>query len=59
MQMAAIDQDDRTYLDWLFGAESAVCDHVLEDNGSYAGPDSGYESLRCKRCTEEFHVHYY
>jgi hypothetical protein len=47
-----------TYLDWLFGAESAVCEHewVVE---SSIGPDSGSEDFYCSKCGACDHVIWY
>jgi hypothetical protein len=47
-------------LSWyLAGVVCCFLDHKLEDNGSYAGPDSGYESLICTRCGREWYCTYY
>ncbi len=33
--------------------------HNIEDNGSYAGPDSGADHMVCVRCDEHFsHIYY-
>lgn len=47
---------------WLYVMYWTICrwfDHNIVDDGSYAGPDSGEEALRCTRCGWSWHHIYY
>jgi hypothetical protein len=51
------------YVDFCFWVCGKACEilgeHQIEDAGSYAGPDSAYESYVCLRCGEEWSHTYY
>lgn len=44
---------------WIGRKICARFGHKWEDNGSYAGPDTGSDDFICKRCGKEFHHIYY
>jgi hypothetical protein len=56
---ARMDAAHDTWLQWLSTAEMAVCEHEWEDAGSYAGPDTGYDSHQCRKCGLTFEHTYY
>lgn len=44
-----IDQAHDEWLNWLFDAEQAKCDHKFVDR-SHAGPESGDMDIECSKC---------
>lgn len=48
--------DENKWLDWLWAAEQAYCDHKHAIDTSHAGPDSGTIAGWCPRCHFEWYV---
>jgi transcription elongation factor Elf1 len=46
------------YLDWLFGAEAAVCNHKWRVE-SHIGPNSGSETFECRICGASHEISWY
>jgi hypothetical protein len=49
LRAARIEIAESDWLEWLYRAESSVCNHVWRVD-SYLGHDTGYEGFTCKRC---------
>lgn len=51
--------EDHAVMFDVIPVDCSLGDHAWEDDGSYAGPESGYEAHRCKHCGARWeHIYY-